>query len=267
VSKLDDQHYLLTRHYQDSTNLDARVQLHLRFSTNHYGWQRWVFDQLNLPREARVLEIGCGPGYLWRDNLARLPEAWQITLSDLSAGMLRQAQKNLAEARHRFRFENFDAQSIPLPTAHFDAVIANHMLYHVPDRARALSEIRRVLKPGGRLYAATNGRRHLRELHDLQQRFDPATNLGWDKIAHEVFALEDSAELAPWFVEITIRRYEDKLIITEAGPLVDYILSMSSAELIKTRRADLTRFIEHELAANGAIHISKDSGLIIAARS
>jgi ubiquinone/menaquinone biosynthesis C-methylase UbiE len=49
-------------------------------------------------------------------------------------------------------------------------VIANHILYHVPDQAWALAEMQRVLKPDGVVYLATNGRSHLRELHELEQR-------------------------------------------------------------------------------------------------
>ena len=53
---------------------------------------------------------------------------------------------------------------LPFEADTFDAVVANHMLYHVPDRAQALAEMQRVLKPGGQVYLATNGLAHLREL-------------------------------------------------------------------------------------------------------
>ena len=53
--------YLLTQQYRNASNLDARMQLHQRFSTNKYGWHRWVFDQLRLPAKARVLELEARP--------------------------------------------------------------------------------------------------------------------------------------------------------------------------------------------------------------
>ncbi|HKI53048.1 MAG TPA: hypothetical protein VJ987_02910, partial [Anaerolineales bacterium] len=62
MSKFTDQNYLKTDQYKDSTNLNARVELHNRFSTNQYGWFNWVFDALmNLPANAKILELGCGP--------------------------------------------------------------------------------------------------------------------------------------------------------------------------------------------------------------
>jgi ubiquinone/menaquinone biosynthesis C-methylase UbiE len=264
VSKIADQHYLLTDQYRDATNLDARVRLHVLFSANKYGWNRWYFDQLDLPSHARILELGCGPGHLWRDNLDRTPANWDVTLSDFSAGMLRQAEEKLRQHKHPFHYQVIDAQSIPFDDGAFDAVIANHMLYHVPGRSKALSEMRRVLKHSGRAYIATNGDDHLRELHDLMQRFDPNVDFGWGKRSYEIFSLSSSGEeLSRLFANITIHRYTDALIVTEAEPLVDYILSMTTIESAKKRRVELMRFVEHELSTRGAIHIAKDSGLFV----
>jgi hypothetical protein len=65
VSKVNDQQYLKTDQYRDASNLDARALIHQRFSTNTYGWFRWVFDALlKLPANARILELGCGHGLL-----------------------------------------------------------------------------------------------------------------------------------------------------------------------------------------------------------
>src|SRR5206468_935801 len=123
-----------------------------------------VFAQLALPSTARILEIGCGPGRLWVENAARIPPGWALTLSDFSPGMAQEARRNLQTVAQPARYLVCDAQALPFAAGHFDAVIANHMLYHVPDRARAFAAIRRVLRPGGTFYAATNGPAHLREL-------------------------------------------------------------------------------------------------------
>ena len=79
MSKIIEQSYLLNEQYKDATNLDARVRLHVLFSTNQYGWHRWCFDHYTLPEQAHVLEIGCGPAYLWAANLDRLPPGWRET--------------------------------------------------------------------------------------------------------------------------------------------------------------------------------------------
>ncbi len=263
---ITDQTYLLREQYKDATNLDARVQLHSLFSTNKYGWHRWCFDQYVLPADARILEIGCGPALLWTTNLDRVPAGWRITLSDFSSGMLAQAQQNLNGAS-QFEFKVLDAQSIPFEVNTFDAVIANHMLYHVPDRSKALSEMWRVLKPGSKIYLATNGLKHLRELDELHRRFDPYADFGWNQTSPQFFSLDAGGpEVAQFFKDVHIVRYDDALLITAAEPLVNYLLSMTTMAALRNRRAELQRFIEEELAQQGTIHITKESGMFIGTR-
>jgi hypothetical protein len=77
--------------YHTDANLCARVGLHQRFSTSPNGWYRWMFDQLDRPTDARLLEVGCGTGGLSATNTGRVPAGWRLVLSDLSAGLLRVA--------------------------------------------------------------------------------------------------------------------------------------------------------------------------------
>jgi SAM-dependent methyltransferase len=261
MSLKHDQHYLLTKQYHNAANLNARIQLHTRFSTNIYGWHPWIFDQFKIAPHSRVLELGCGPGRLWTENSARISGEWDITLSDFSAGMLEETRRNLASVGRLFSFEVIDAQSIPFEDASFDAVIANHMLYHVPDRSKTLSEIRRVLRPGGRFYASTVGAAHLREIGELVRRFDPQIVFGIGDEAS--FTLENGAQqLAPYFSNVAVYRYDDALIVTEAEPLIAYVLSgRVGAALEDDRVAEFAAFVQHELAQHGTIHITKDSGL------
>ena len=163
---------------------------------------------------------------------------------------------------------NLDAQQIPSEADTFDAAIANHMLYHVPDRARALAEMQRVLKPGGAVYLATNGLSHLHELFELEHRFDPAIDFGWSSHARQAFSLDEgSREVKRYFQAVRVVRYEDALNVTQAEPLVDYILSMATTSVLRERRDDLQRFVENELSYHGVIHIAKESGMFIGVKS
>jgi len=70
---------------------------------------------------------------------------------------------------------------------------------------------------------------------------------------------------AVFFSQVETRRYPNELIITEAAPLVDYLLSMSRGQVISERRAELTGFIESErTASGGALHITTDVGIFLA---
>jgi SAM-dependent methyltransferase len=260
-SRLVDQDYLRTNQYRDSANLRARMGLHERFSVNAQGWHGWVFERIVVPPGGRLLELGCGPGALWQANAELLPGDWQLTLTDYSAGMAREVRDTLARMLPGATIvvANTDAQALPFADNSFDAVIANHMLYHVPDRLRAFAEIRRVLRPGGRFYAATNGARHMQELNALENGKMPAEAQPFDRLA---FSLENgAAQLAPHFANVTLHRYDDALVVTEAAPLLDYIRSMSSHPGRDDARLAIT--IADLLARDGTIRIAKDTGMFV----
>ena len=259
-----NQSYLLNEQYKDSSNYAARVRLSARFRTNPSGFNRWVFERLQLAPGSRVLELGCGPGLFWRSNLGQIPADWEITLSDFSPGMLQDAQKTLGERSQRFSFQVIDAQRIPFADASLDAVIANHMLYHVPDRPKALAEMRRVLKPDGRLYATTVSDTHMREVRELVRRVAGSATARAPAIA--AFTLENgAAQLATSFSSATLERFEDALRVTEVQPLLDYLLSGSAMRvLVGDTLQQVRAALEQDMAEHGAIHVSKDAGLFTA---
>jgi ubiquinone/menaquinone biosynthesis C-methylase UbiE len=266
MSKFTDQQYLKSDQYRDSSNLDARVVIHQRFSTNPYGWFKWVFDRLlKLPENAKILELGCGHGLLWKENIDNIPVGWNITLSDLSSGMLDAAWRNLVVSGRAFQFKEIDVQSIPFEDGTFDAVLANHMLYHVPDRPKAIAEIKRVLKPTGRLIATTVGENHVKEMMDWYARVH--VSKVWESFANP-FTLENGLEqLEPFFSKVSSSRYEDNLQVIEIEPLIAYIRSgVRVTELSEDELSNLQHDLEKELKENGRIFISKDSGLFEAAK-
>jgi len=266
MSKFTDQQYLKSDQYKDSSNLDARVEIHKRFSTNPYGWFNWVFDVLSkLPANAKILELGSGPAYLWKECSDRIPVGWDITLSDLSAGMVDAAWRNLVVTGRNFKFKEIDAQSIPFEDEIFDAVIANFMLYHVPDRPKAIAEIKRVLKPGRKLIAATVGDHHLKEIMDILRKVHVSKT--WESYANP-FTLESGLEqLKPFFPNVTLSRYEDNLHVTEIEPMMAYIRSsLRAADLSEDELAKVRVDLKNELKEKGRIFITKDSGLFEATK-
>ncbi len=123
-----DQRYLEHEQYKDASHLNARIQLHRRFSTNPYGWFNWVFDQLDLSPGAYTLEIGSGPGTLWSENKHRIPVGWHIFLTDFSPGMVREDKWSIGQTRNTYAFEVSNGMAIPFPKETFDAVIGNHVI-------------------------------------------------------------------------------------------------------------------------------------------
>ena len=269
MSNIINPNYLKTYQYCDAQNLTARINLHRRFSTNHQDWFRWVFDQINLAAPAHILELGCGSGLLWQSNLDRIPAGYQVLLSDFSPGMVDRARSNNEDAPVTIQYSVLDAQSIPCPAACFELVVANHMLYHIPNRPFALEEIHRILKPGGKLLAATNGIRHMVEIHQLLLSLEPSLAYHTDHaFGVNQFTIENGArQLAPWFDNIHIIPFEDSLEVTESEPLIAYILSMNTAPQIKVTSQQISSLhdeISREINQRGSYHISKSTALFVA---
>lgn len=125
-----------------------------------YAWMRLgtaaenraALERLGLAPDARLLELGFGHGRTLARALRRLPEGGVVGV-DPSALMLRRAARRHRAALRagRLRLQRGTAEALPLADASVDAAIAVHVLYFWHSPERALSEIHRVLRPGGRL--------------------------------------------------------------------------------------------------------------------
>ncbi len=109
LTGISDSARLLREQYKDGSNLSARIRLHQRFSTNRYGQMRWMLDRIRIAEDARVLELGCGTGILWRGSV-EVPRGWRVVLTDMSGGMLRETRDHLARLGHAFTYLQADAQ-------------------------------------------------------------------------------------------------------------------------------------------------------------
>ncbi len=130
--------------YRDMQGIDAREVAYAEIA----AWN---------PR--RVLEVGCGEGELAERLVSRL--GVELVAVDQSQRMVEIACTRGVDALVA------DVQELPFENGSFDVAVAAWMLYHVPDLDRGLSELARVLRPQGRLVAATNCADHLAELFAL----------------------------------------------------------------------------------------------------
>ena len=243
MSSFTDPAYLRREQYNDDSKLRARIDLHERFTTATQPWHRWVFDRIELAPEARILEIGCGPAELWSQNLDRIPARWELTLADLSPGMVERAREVLGD---RAEYRVADIRELPFEDESFDGVVANHMLHHVPDRPQAFAEIRRVVCSAGRVFATTNGGEHLREVKALYER--PAST---------EFRLEAAGnELGKFFVDVELDRYPGGLEVTEVEPVLAFLRSMDQGI-----RDGAEEAIAGEIERHGVFRVTTSAGL------
>ena len=109
-------------------------------------------EQRRLPYD-RALELGCGSGFFLL-NLIQAGVARRGSVTDLSPGMVRVAMRNAANLGLEIDGRVADAEGIPYPDDTFDLVVGHAVLHHIPDVELSLTEVVRVLKPGGRFVFA-----------------------------------------------------------------------------------------------------------------
>jgi trans-aconitate 2-methyltransferase len=108
-----------------------------------------ALDALVVAADARVLDIGCGDGFLTGRLAARAPDGFVVG-ADASPRMIATAQAGTRERGDGPAFVVADARRLPLRGGDFDLVVSFNALHWVPDQHRALAEIAAVLRPGGR---------------------------------------------------------------------------------------------------------------------
>ncbi len=112
-------------------------------------WERIYDDfvaRINQPKGSHALDIGCGPGY----NSIRLARrGYKVTSADYSEAVLPLARENFAKANLDINPTREDILNLSYPANSFDLVLCQGVLMHVPELERAISELSRVVKPGG----------------------------------------------------------------------------------------------------------------------
>jgi SAM-dependent methyltransferase len=264
--RLDDPDYLRAVQYRDASNLDARARLHRKYGRG--DWMDWVAARLPLRDGTRVLELGCGPGWLWEAVGRRRPGvALDLTLTDLSPGMAQEAVGRASAAGTAqgwtVRGKVADASALPFPDAAFDLVVACHMLYHLPHPALGVAEIARVLAPGGMAVVATNGAANLAELYAVRAAVWPGE--AGDPVSWR-FGIETGGPmLEAAFEDVALERYDDDLEVTDPADLVAYLTSSppgadASAAQLESLRAQARAAVTH---GGGKLKVSKDTGIVL----
>jgi ubiquinone/menaquinone biosynthesis C-methylase UbiE len=114
-------------------------------------WKPTIVEALRLQPGMRVLDVGCGLGNDAFELAAVVGPGGSVTGVDFSETLIAEAIKRAADRECHVTFEVGDAQALRFPSSSFDAVRAERVLMHVPDVSRALAEMPRVLRPGGRM--------------------------------------------------------------------------------------------------------------------
>lgn len=244
--------------YATSVNLSKRISIHAKYSTNKQGFGNWIMEHYPTTAGMSVLELGCGTGDIWLNQKDYIERCSRIILTDFSEGMLLKAKKTLKQ-HPQIDYAVVDIQNIPFADQSFDFVIANMMLYHIPNISRGLSEVRRVLRRGGIFCCATYGENGIMEY--LTRLFG---EYGVKEEANHTFTLQNGEEqLRTYFDTVERHNYEDLLEVTDVNDLADYIFSLTGMSSLRALPREIIIKVLSKASTNGVLKVPKDYGLFL----
>lgn len=242
-----DRELLTKKAYATDEALATRQRIHDQYTVPPVDFLNWVLDRITWTGDESVLDVGLGSGTYLEPIHRRVPNG-SIFGADLSAGMAqRAATKGVAHL-----IANGDVQALPFPSNTFDVVLANHMLYHVPNVEKALSELRRVLKPSGTLIAATNSQFNMPEFDQLMRRVFSQIGVTGIEVENFIsppsrnFTLEEApTKLSHHFKAVARFDLPSALVFPNKQPVIDYFASMKALrEPILPSRVTWDEFME-----------------------
>ena len=250
---------MVNNQYKTADKLKKRISIHEKYSTNKQGLGNWIFSHYQVDDGMSVLELGCGTGNMWLGKNDLISKCSKLVLSDFSEGMLKKTQETLQNQKG-IEYRKIDIQSIPYEENSFDVVIANMMLYHVPDIQKGLSEVRRVLKENGTFYCATYGENGMMEY--ILSLFK---DYGVEDHPNHSFTLQNGEkQLSNFFSEIQLFNYEDSLEVTNLDDIADYIYSLAGMAELRKQPREIMLSVLKENVSNGILRIPKEYGMFVA---
>ncbi|QMU78283.1 class I SAM-dependent methyltransferase [Streptacidiphilus sp. PB12-B1b] len=236
----------------------------------------WDLKQTSWAGVRDVIDVGCGTGR----HLRRLVQpGLRVVGVDPSIGAVNHAALETPAAYCVVG----DLMGLPFAGNSFDMALAMQMLYNVPDLDRGLSEVRRVLRPGGRFLAGTSGPLHLQELDQVfhesiglllgrPQHGSNAVAGGGDVPVVRRFDLDNGAvRLSRFFDSVERRHVQRELLITEPEAVVRYLHStrerresaLPAGVAWSAVMSEVRRHVTGIIRRDGAFHVSFQEGVFV----
>jgi SAM-dependent methyltransferase len=218
-----------------------------------------------------VLDVGCGFG-AFHPRLHAVGA--RVVAFDYSPGMTYEARRQATRDGLAVQVLRADAEQIPLADNSVDHALASHMLYHVPDIRRALEEMKRVVKVGGRVLMTTNAADHSARLNELHAQ--AARDLGLTPrvgAEHGRFPLDELPLVRSVFPNVQLHRRPNAFIFPTVDSALRYYASgrvdaIEERDIEGSHRpallARMAELIGEIIAREGVFRVPKDAGSFVA---
>lgn len=252
--------------YQETTNdLATRIDIH-----NKYGGRNideWMLETLQLKKGMKILDVGCGAGKQCFSYYKYLDGQADITGGDVNDDLLNQAISENAKHGNPMQFTTLDFnKSFPFPDNSFDLVSCCFAIYYALDVPFTISEMKRVLKPGGRLFTTGPMPENKQLFYDIIREATDNKPIppmpGSSRYKSEFLKV-----IQDLFPQVEVHIFENPLTFERVEPFVDY----TRASLSEDRKLwssffsgkDEFETIMKKIEKAAALRLEKDGNLVM----
>jgi ubiquinone/menaquinone biosynthesis C-methylase UbiE len=256
---------------ENTSTLTARIEAHRKYAKLEIN--DWILEIINLQSEEKVLDIGCGTGKQIIPYKKRVGEKGRAVGTDISEELIEDARKIAQEAGLEIEFLVHDANnSFNFPDNTFDAISCCFAIYYLRDIEKALLELKRMLKPGGRIFLAGPTPENAKLLHTLHKKVTkkPLPYMpGVSRFMNEILSM-----VKKHFQKIKVDRLQNPMHFQDVDSFLDYYISTglfinsSNDDKEKGRyKEDIKKEVQKIIQKKGYVEIMKEIGGILGFKS
>ncbi|MEV0754973.1 class I SAM-dependent methyltransferase [Streptosporangium sp. NPDC050280] len=214
------------RYFADTRMLDGKQLAHNRFRTNPRTMVDHLLEQMALTGTESWLDVGCGNGFVAEQIRPHLSDGRIVGL-DIAPGVLSAARQRMAGVATPCEWIEGSADDLSMFADNsFDRVTAIYMMHYVSDIDACLSDVVRVLAPGGRFILTTDRPDSMVEMFDAHftamKQMNAPKHLFKATPKARISLINGHDQLAAHFTEIDLRTWQDQLRFTAVDPFLDF---------------------------------------------
>ena len=253
---------------ENTSTLTARIEAHKKYAKLEIN--DWILDFMDLQQEEKVLDIGCGTGKQIIPYKKRVGVKGIAVGTDISEDLIKEAQKGAKDENLEIKFVVHDANNaFNFPDNSFDAISCCFAIYYLKDIEKTLMDLKRLLKPGGRIFLAGPTPENAKLLHALHKKITkkPLPYMpGVSRFMSEVLSI-----VQKHFQNVKVERLQNPMNFQDANSFLDYytstglFINSSKDEIQKNQyKEQIKKEVEKIIRKQGSINIVKEVGGILA---
>lgn len=241
-----------------------------KYGTKQQDWYPWLFRQMHIQKNERILDIGGGYGLVWRRSFSQIPQGVRIEVLeksqeqiDLLKGFVNENRK-LLKKDSSFSFVNADLNRVSYGAEEYDCIISFHMWLYIENRTAYFEKVFRALKPDGCMCANLNWRDYIPGLDSLLKGFSRDLDIRLQSEKWQEYIQEIEKEFRTYFPATSCKLYHNELHISDSGDLYRFLLDRESiGKQIAGYGREFVKYLDDYLKKEGEIIIPSHAKLMI----